>query len=122
MSPVSDTRESIGTNRRGNSAESNSNRTPEQLAADLAETRERLADTVDALVDRVQPKHVAGRAAGNVKGYFVEPDGELRTDRIVKIGAGVVGAVGGLLLLRRLVRGGGGRGRGVRRRGKRWCG
>jgi hypothetical protein len=101
---VSDTREELESGQK--SAESNGSRTPEQIAADLAATRERLADTVDALVGRVQPKQLAGRAVANAKGYFVEPDGDVRTDRIAKIGAGVAGTVGGLLLLRKLVRGG----------------
>lgn len=83
----------------------NGQRTPEQIAEDLARTRERLAQTVDTLVERTQPKAVAGRAAESLKEIFVDPVTGPRTDRMVKVGLVVVGTVGTLLVLRRLFRG-----------------
>jgi hypothetical protein len=85
-------------------APSNGDRTPEQIAADLAQTRERLAATVDSLVDRVRPAELAGRAANSIKEIFVDPETGVRTERIVKIGVAVAGTVGALILLRKLFR------------------
>lgn len=85
-------------------APSNGDRTPEQIAADLAVTRERLAATVDSLVDRVRPAELASRAATGIKGIFVDPDGNVRTERVIKIGVAVAGTVGTLILLRKLFR------------------
>lgn len=85
-------------------APSNGNRSPEQIAADLAETRERLAATVDSLVDRVRPAELASRAATGLKEIFVDPDNGVRTERVIKVGVAVAGTVGTLILLRKLFR------------------
>lgn len=76
------------------------NRTPQEIEADLAETRERLAATMDALVQRVQPKELASRGAQRAKLMVMTPDGRLRTKRVVMAVAAVVTVVGGIALLR----------------------
>ena len=76
------------------------NRTPQEIEADLAETRERLAATVDVLVQRVQPKELASRGAQRAKLMIMTPDGRLRTKRVVMALAAVVTVVGGVALLR----------------------
>ena len=85
----------------GSSAnESQPDRSLSQVEAELAAARLRLASTVDDLAEAVSPQEVARRQAEKVKGFFVEPDGALRKDRIAKVG----GAIVGLLTLRTVVR------------------
>ena len=68
-------------------------RTPAEIEADIERTRARLADTVDAIAERVKPTNVARRA-------FVDEDGSLRVQRIAVL-AVVVAGVAGLLHWRR---------------------
>lgn len=75
-------------------------RSIDQVEAELAAARRRLAHTVDDLAEAVSPQEVARRQVDKVKSAFVGPDGDLRKDRIAK----VAGAVAGLLTLRTVVR------------------
>ena len=68
-------------------------RTPAEIEADIERTRARLADTVDAIAERVKPTNVARRA-------FVDDDGNLRVQRIAVL-AVVVAGVAGLFRWRR---------------------
>jgi hypothetical protein len=78
-------------------------RTAEQIEADIAATRERLASTVDELVDRANPKNVALRQVEQAKSQVFDEQGRLRTQKIVAVAGAVVGVVGVLLVVRRLV-------------------
>ena len=75
-------------------------RSLDQVEADLAAARIRLAGTVDDLAEAVSPQELARRQAERVKAVFVAPDGSPRVDRIAKTAAVVVG----LIVLRALVR------------------
>ncbi len=66
-------------------------RTPDQITAEIADTRERLAGTIDQLVYRVQPKTIAGRQYASIKARFVNPDGSTDTQMIAKVAGGVLG-------------------------------
>ena len=68
-------------------------RTPAEIEADIERTRARLADTVDAIAERVKPANVARRT-------FVDNDGNLRVKRVAVL-AVVVAAVAGLVRWRR---------------------
>jgi len=78
-------------------------RTAEQIEADIAATRARLASTVDELVDRANPKNVALRQVEQAKSQVFDEQGQLRTQKIVAVAGAVVGVVGVLLVIRRLV-------------------
>ena len=56
----------------------------------------RLADTVDALSDRLSPASLADDATSSVKGVFVDRDGRIKPKPIAIIG----GTVAGLVVLR----------------------
>ncbi len=75
-------------------------RTPEQIEADLDAARERLASTVDTLSDELSVQAFARRAGNATRNFFTTSEGDLRTDRVLK----VAGVIVGLLVLRRLVR------------------
>jgi anti-sigma factor RsiW len=77
-------------------------RTAEQIEADIAATRARLASTVDELVDRASPKNVAKRQIDQAKAQVFDERGELRTQKIVAVGGAAVGVIAILLLVRRL--------------------
>jgi Protein of unknown function (DUF3618) len=76
-------------------------RTPQQIEAELARTRESLAGTMDAIVDRVTPQNVARRLGDRVKAQFVDGAGRIRAERVAAV-AGVVGLFAGLAIWRRI--------------------
>ncbi len=76
----------------------------QSLEREIEETRERLASTIDQLVDRTSPKNVVRREIAAVKGVFVDDDGNPRTENILKVVGGVAGFVGLLVVIRRVTR------------------
>lgn len=75
---------------------------PESIEREMEQTRERLAETIDELVDRTNPKNVARREIATVKGYFIDPQGNPRTENIVKVAGGVAGFVLLLVVIRKV--------------------
>ncbi len=79
--------------------------TPTTLEAELEETRERLAGTIDQLLYRAHPKTIVSREVAGVKAYFVDPaTGEPRTENILKVVGGVVATIAVFALIRRVAR------------------
>ncbi len=76
----------------------------DEIESDIAETRERLAATIDQLVTRTSPKNVVRREVAQVKAHFVDPDGNPRTDNILKLAGGVAGFVAVVWLIRKVAR------------------
>jgi hypothetical protein len=78
---------------------------PSALAAEIEETRERLAGTIDQLMYRASPKTIVSRQVSEVKAFFVDPlTGEPRTENILKVVGGVVGTVAVFVVLRKITR------------------
>jgi hypothetical protein len=78
---------------------------PSALAAEIEETRERLADTIDQLMHRASPKTIVSREVAEVKAFFVDPlTGEPRTENILKVVGGVVGTIAVFVVLRKITR------------------
>jgi len=82
-------------------------RTPDQIEAEIAATRARLAATVDELVDRAHPRNVAKRqveqAVTLTRSQVYDENGNLRTQKIASVAGAVAGVLVLLLLVRRLV-------------------
>jgi hypothetical protein len=72
--------------------------------SEIEETRERLAQTIDALLERTSPRNVVRREVASFKAYFVDPQGTPRTENILKVAAGVAGFVGVVVVIRRITR------------------
>ena len=78
---------------------------PSALAAEIEETRERLANTIDQLMHRASPKTIVAREVADVRAFFVDPvTGEPRTENILKVVGGVVGTIAVFAVLRKLTR------------------
>jgi len=77
-------------------------RSSASLERELEQTRDRLAATIDELVDRAHPKNVVQRQVAGVKGVFVDANGDPRTDNVLKVVGGVFAFVGMLVLIRRV--------------------
>ena len=78
---------------------------PSALAAEIEETRERLAGTIDQLMHRASPKTIVAREVAGVKAFFVDPvTGEPRTENILKVVGGVVGTIAVFVVLRKITR------------------
>ena len=80
----------------------NAERSNTSLEREMEQTRERLAATIDRLVDRTSPKNVVDRRTAAAKGVFVDANGDPRTDNVLKVVGGVFGFVGLLALIRRV--------------------
>jgi hypothetical protein len=78
-------------------------RTPDEISAEIAETRTRLAGTIDQLVYRTHPKTIATRQAHSAKAVFVNADGSPRIDRVAIAAGVVVGFVGLNVAIRNFV-------------------
>ena len=76
--------------------------TPDALVDDIERTREQLAVTIDALVDRASPKNIAARQMERLRAQFVAADGSPRLDQIGKVAGAVVGLVAVVVLIRRV--------------------
>lgn len=76
---------------------------PDDLVDEIEEIRERLADTVDALIDRSNPKNIARRGVDKVKARFVDEAGSPRLENIVPIVGGAIAVVAGIVVLRKLL-------------------
>jgi hypothetical protein len=76
----------------------------DSIESDIEETRQHLAATIDQLVTRTSPKNVVRREVATIKGHFVDPDGNPRTDNILKVAGGVAGFVAVVWLIRRVAR------------------
>jgi hypothetical protein len=73
------------------------------LERDIEETRERLAHTIDELLHRAHPKTIVSREVTTIKAYFVDAQtGSPRTDNILKVAGGVIGAVALFVLIRKV--------------------
>jgi hypothetical protein len=92
-------------------------RTREQIEADQAAIRERMAGNIEALIDQVHPQRIKDRQIESAKAFAMaevdhaksqifHPNGELRTTRLVAIGGAVAGFVTFVVVVRRIVRGG----------------
>jgi hypothetical protein len=76
---------------------------PVALEREIEETRERLATTIDQLIHRSSPKTIVSREVASVKAFFVDPGtGEPRTENILKVAGGVVGAIVLVVILRKI--------------------
>jgi hypothetical protein len=78
-------------------------RTPDAIAAEIAETRERLVGTIDQLVYRVQPKTIVSRQLESMRQSFYKDDGSLDPAKIGKVAGAVLGLVAVIVIIRRVV-------------------
>jgi hypothetical protein len=69
-------------------------RTPAEIEAEIEQTRQRLAGTVDAIADRVNPANVARRGAESAKAQVVDERGQVRTGRAAAVATAVVAVLG----------------------------
>ena len=82
---------------------SSASRNPDEIAAEIAETRNRLAGTIDQLVYRVQPKTIVERQVRSTKASFVNPDGSLKKDKVLKVAGVAVGVIALIVAIRKFV-------------------
>ncbi|MGJ9414437.1 DUF3618 domain-containing protein [Aeromicrobium sp. CF4.19] len=75
----------------------------DEKADEIEAALERLAGSVDQLVDRANPKNIARRGLGSVKARFVDEQGRLRYETVVPVAVGTIAVVATLVGIRRLV-------------------
>jgi MYXO-CTERM domain-containing protein len=76
----------------------NNSKSPDQIEADIAAARDRLAGTVDELHARTAPQEIARRQVESAKTKFNDAthteSGDLRTERIAALAAAAVALIG----------------------------
>jgi len=84
-------------------------RSPDEIEAEIAQTRAHLATTIDELAVRAQPREIVRRQTESVKAKVVEsthtPEGDLRVERVGAIAAAVAAVLVVLAVLHRRHRG-----------------
>lgn len=80
------------------------NAKPDELADEIDQIRDRLADTVDALIDRTNPKNVARRGLADLKARFVDETGSPKLETILPLVGGTIAVIAGIVVVRRLLR------------------
>lgn len=79
-------------------SESNASKSVEQIEADIAAARDRLAGTVDELHTRTAPQEIARRQVAAARTRLTEAThtegGDLRTERIAALAAAAVALIG----------------------------
>ena len=76
----------------------------DDMVEDIEQIREHLAETVDALIDRANPKNIARRGVAGVKAKFVEPGGSPRWPTIGAVVGGAVAVVALVVVVRKALR------------------
>ncbi len=82
---------------------SSATRTPDEISTEIAQTRNRLAGTIDQLVYRTKPKTIVQRQLATTKASFFDADGTPRQDRIAMVGGVVLGVVATIVVIRKIV-------------------
>ena len=91
-------------------------RSQEQIQAEIAAARARLASNVEGLITQAHPKAVAARTVQDAKAFaagefqaakaqFVAVDGTPRTTRLAALAVAVLGGVAFLMVARSIARG-----------------
>ena len=73
------------------------------LEQEIEATRDRLASTIDQLIYRASPKTIVGREIASVKAFFVDVEGQPRTENILKVVGGLAGTITLLVVIRKIV-------------------
>ena len=76
-------------------------RSPAEIEADIEQTRDRLAGTLDELTDRLSPRTALRKANSTMRGAFVTPEGSVRKDRAAVVLGAFASVVAGMVALRR---------------------
>lgn len=93
----------------------NTTRTKQDIEAEMAAARQRLADNLSGLINQVHPKAVVQRGIDEARGFaaaefenaksqVIDAEGRVRTDRVLLIGGAVAGLVTFVLLVRSIGR------------------
>lgn len=78
-------------------------RTPDEISAEIAATRNRLAGTIDQLVYRAKPKTILQRQVASTKASFYDEGGALRKDKIAVVVGAAVGVIAAIVVIRKIV-------------------
>lgn len=82
---------------------SGAERSADQIAADIADTRNRLAGTIDELVYRSKPQTIVARQVAATKASFYDDQGSLDTAKLAKIVGIGLGVLATIVAIRKIV-------------------
>ncbi len=76
--------------------------TTDQFESEIEAARARLAETIDTLGFRSNPKTIIRRQVQSVTAFFVDEQGAPRTDNVLRVAGAVVGFVAVVALIRKV--------------------
>jgi hypothetical protein len=76
-------------------------RSAAEIEADIEQTRDRLAGTLDELTERLSPRTALRKANTAARGAFVTPEGSVRKDRAAVVLGTLAAVVAGAVALRK---------------------
>ncbi len=79
-------------------------RGPDTIESEIEATRQRLAVTIDQLVYRASPKTIARREIATMRAHFVDGQGQVRTENVIKVAGAVIGFVALMVTLRKVTK------------------
>ncbi|MCC6497329.1 MAG: DUF3618 domain-containing protein [Propionibacteriaceae bacterium] len=91
-------------------------RTREDIEAEIAAARQRLAENVEGLINQVHPKAIVANTVADARAFaegtfeqaraqVVDERGDLRTERVALLAAAAGGAVTFILIVRSILKG-----------------
>jgi len=89
---------------KGSGKPSNPPRSVAEITAEMDETRQRLAGTINDLQQAVSPRNLAQRQLDRVKSYYVDEYGAVRPERVAKTVGIVVGSIVVIKVTRRTIK------------------
>ena len=78
--------------------------TTEPFESEIEAARARLAETIDTLTFRANPKNMIRRELHRAAGYFVDEHGAPRTGNVLRAAGAVVGFVAVVAVIRKVTR------------------
>jgi hypothetical protein len=78
--------------------------TTDPFESEIEAARARLAETIDTLAFRANPKNMVSREVHRVAAFFVDDQGAPRTDNVLRVAGAVVGFVAVVAVIRKVTR------------------
>ena len=78
--------------------------TTDPFESEIEAARERLAETIDTMVFRANPRNMIKRELSRAAGFFVDENGAPRTDNVLRVAGAAAGFLTLVVIIRKVTR------------------